>query len=112
MLSYSWAQQSRVTEARNLLQKHGIKCWQDIDGGMKSDIYDSMAEGVTGAALVICFMSQQYQESTNCKLELQFARQTGVPVLPIMCDDPNKWSASGWLGVSQFIIIIRANYSL
>ena len=53
MLSYSWAQQSRVTEARNLLQKHGIKCWQDIDGGMQSDIYDSMAEGVTGAALVI-----------------------------------------------------------
>jgi hypothetical protein len=50
----------------------------DIDGGMKSDIYDSMAEGVQGAACVVCFMTKAYQSSGNCKLELKFAQQSGV----------------------------------
>ena len=26
-----------------------------------------MAEGVSGAAVVICFMTQAYQDSTNCE---------------------------------------------
>ena len=99
MLSYSWGVQKRVTEVRKLLQQSGVKCWMDIDGGMQRDIFDSMAEGVTGAAVVLCFMSQDYQDSENCKLELKFARQTGVPIVPIMCENPDQWSASGWLGV-------------
>ena len=57
--------------------------WMDIDGGMKSDIYDSMAEGVQGAACVLCFMTQAYQDSANCKLELKFAQQSGVPIIPV-----------------------------
>ena len=44
---------------------------QDIDGGMNVDIYDSMATAVDGAAVVITFMSQRYQDSVNCKLELK-----------------------------------------
>eukprot|EP01048_Picozoa_sp_COSAG05_P011211 COSAG05_NODE_1042_length_6066_cov_2.922742_3_plen_63_part_00 len=35
------------------------------------DIYDSMATAVDGAAVVITFMSQRYQDSVNCKLELK-----------------------------------------
>jgi hypothetical protein len=42
----------------------------DIDGGMKTDIYDSMADGVKNAACIVCFMSQAYQDSANCALEL------------------------------------------
>ena len=49
---------------------------------MKSDIYDSMAEGVAGAACVICFMTQAYQDSSNCKLELKFAQQSGKLIVP------------------------------
>lgn len=71
--------------------------WMDIDGGMKSDIYDSMAEGVQGAACVICFMTQAYQDSSNCKLELKFAQQSGVPIIPVMMA-PN-FSAKGWLAI-------------
>ena len=46
---------------------------QDIDGGMNVDIYDSMATAVDGAAVVITFMSQRYQDSVNCKLELKLS---------------------------------------
>ena len=76
--------QDVVTRARKELQARGVKCWMDIDGGMQTDIYDSMAEGVQGAACVLCFMSKKYQQSENCKLELKFARQTGVPIVPVM----------------------------
>jgi cytochrome c-type biogenesis protein CcmH/NrfF len=37
---------------------------------MQVDIYDSMAQGVSKAAVVIAFMSQRYQDSENCRLEL------------------------------------------
>jgi hypothetical protein len=94
----------QVTKARRLLQARGVKCWMDIaqedGGGMQRDIYDSMAAAVQGAAVVICFMSRQYQLSPNCKLELKFAMQTGVPIVPVMLEDPaSGWKAGDWLGV-------------
>ena len=48
---------------------------------MKADIYDSMAEGVTNAACLVCFMTQAYQDSANCALELKFAKQSGIPIV-------------------------------
>lgn len=41
---------------------------------MKADIYDSMAEGVSNAACLVVFMTQAYQDSANCALELKFAK--------------------------------------
>eukprot|EP01045_Picozoa_sp_COSAG04_P031121 COSAG04_NODE_5644_length_1542_cov_0.813583_2_plen_220_part_01 len=67
-------------------------------GGMVGDIYGSMAEGVSNASCVICFMSQQYQDSDNCRLELQFAKQSGVPIVPVMLAG-SGWRPSGWLGL-------------
>ena len=72
MFSYQWDVQEAVKKAREGLAAEGVPCWMDIDGGMKSDIFDSMAEGVSNAACVICFMSQKYQDSDNCALELKF----------------------------------------
>ena len=53
----------------------GFLTWMDIDGGMRRNVYDSMAEGVTGAGCVVAFMSAEYERSENCRLELQFAKQ-------------------------------------
>ena len=116
--------QATVLEALRALQARGVTCWMDIDGGMSRDIYDSMAEGVQGAAVVICFMSKKYQSSEkyahkqsfldqssagklflkkcdySCKLELKFARQTGVPIVPVMMENRAAgWKPSDWLGV-------------
>ena len=41
---------------------------------MKADIFSSMAEGVSGSACLVCFMTQAYQDSKNCALELKFVR--------------------------------------
>jgi hypothetical protein len=56
-----------------------------------------MAEGVQGAACIVCFMTQAYQDSVNCKLELKFAQQSGVPIVPVMMQ-PN-FTAKKWLGI-------------
>jgi hypothetical protein len=88
----------QVTAVHDLLTKLGLNCWMDIHGGMGSDVYDSMAEGVSNARVVVCFMSQKYQDSENCMLEVKFAKQSGVPILPCMMEG-GGWRASGWLGL-------------
>ena len=99
MISYQWDDQDRVIAARETLVRLGVPCWMDIDGGMQQDIYESMAEGVENAACVVCFLSQKYQSSENCKLELKFAKQSGVPIVPVMVESTQGWRPSGWLGI-------------
>jgi hypothetical protein len=62
------------------------------------DIYESMAAGVSNASMVVCFMSQKYHESANCMLEAKFARQSGIPIVPVVMQG-GGWQASGWLGL-------------
>jgi hypothetical protein len=97
MFSYQWDCQEEVKAVHALMQKKKIPVWMDVSGGMAADIYDSMAEGVKHAAVIICFMSQQYEDSKNCALELKFAAQTGVPIVPAMMSP--DFTASGWLGI-------------
>eukprot|EP01052_Picozoa_sp_SAG31_P023141 SAG31_NODE_1886_length_6989_cov_6.914514_2_plen_52_part_00 len=42
-------------------------------GGMQQNIYDSMAEGVTNADCIVCFMNKSYEESEKyiCSLCLR-----------------------------------------
>ena len=42
----------------------------DVDGGMQRDIFESMAEGVEGAACIVAFLSQSYQDSDNVSSQL------------------------------------------
>ena len=66
----------------------------DVSGGMGSDIYDSMAEGVQGACCIVAFLTQQYQDSANCKLELQFAEQSGVQICAVSHSGAGFWTSS------------------
>ena len=56
-----------------------------------------MAQGVSKAAVVIAFIDQRFQDSENCKLELNFAKQSKVPIVVVKMQD--KWRASEWLGI-------------
>ena len=98
MLSYQWDHQAQVKRVYDTLTKLGVKVWMDISGGMSSDIYESMAAGVSNASAVVCFMSQKYQESENCMLEVKFAKQSGVGMIPVMMEG-GGWRPSGWLGL-------------
>ena len=56
-----------------------------------------MAEGVDGCKAIVCFMTQKYQESKNCKRELTYADQQDKEIIPCMAQDDYK--AQGWLGI-------------
>jgi hypothetical protein len=97
MLSYQWDAQETVVRVRDALRGRGVPTWIDIDGGMQSDVYDSMAEGVSKSAAVVAFMNQKYQDSSNCKLELKFAASQQIPIVPVVLE--SGWRASAWLGI-------------
>ena len=77
---------------------------------MKADLLESMSEGVETASVVIAFCTKSYQLSPNCQMELKYANDQKIPILPIICDksytqqqtgtsvkNPAKWPSS-WLG--------------
>ena len=70
----------------------------DVKSGMGADIYEGMANAVSNACVVVCFMSEKYQQSANCMLEVKFAKQSGVGMIPVMMEG-SGWRPSGWLGL-------------
>ncbi|CAF0889773.1 unnamed protein product [Adineta ricciae] len=98
MLSYNWNSQTIVSQIYQILKDESIPIWFDIQGDMKQNIYDSMADGIENAAVVCCFLTPDYQKSENCKLELQYAKKRGKRIIPCMLGD-KSWKPSSWLGL-------------
>lgn len=61
-----------------------------------------MAEGVQDSVVLICFLSEAYQKSANCKKELTYAMQLKKPIIPILLptQDNIRWTPSDWLGLT------------
>ncbi|CAH1775336.1 unnamed protein product [Owenia fusiformis] len=98
MLSYQWDKQKMVEQVFNGLMANGIPAWMDIkEGGMSGNINDSMAHGVDNAIAVICFMSPKYQESKNCKKELNYTDSLDKTIIP--CMTQRGFKATQWLGI-------------
>lgn len=69
-----------------------------------------MGEGLFGAALVVCLLTQKYDKSINCKRECEVAAcmiedsydqlwltlflAKNIKIIPMMCE---KFERSGWL---------------
>ena len=58
---------------------------------------EAMALAVENADVMLIGVSRQYKESTNCRLEAQYAMQREVPTIPLMLAD--GYRADGWLGM-------------
>ena len=58
-----------------------------------------MAVGVENASIVCCFMTPHYQESVNCKLELEYAQSRCKRIIPCMLGKKTETFPSGWLGI-------------
>jgi len=56
-----------------------------------------LAIGVENAAVICCFLTPEYQDSIECKIELQYAQKRSIKIIPCMLVDPNIWKPSGWL---------------
>ncbi|CAF3415427.1 unnamed protein product, partial [Rotaria socialis] len=60
-----------------------------------------MGEAVENASAICCFMTPEYENSTNCQLELKRGQDLGKRIIACMVGDKNdrKWKPSGWLGL-------------
>ncbi|CAF3704290.1 unnamed protein product [Rotaria socialis] len=58
-----------------------------------------MNSTVDAAEIVCCFMTPEYQDSINCKNELQYAREKKKHIIPCMIGDKQnkQWKPTDWL---------------
>ena len=109
-LSYQWNSQKLVKQVHDYLTKGcKIQVWMDNQGGIKTTVMECVAKGVQEAAVVVCFCTKDYQKSENCRIELNYAQELGISIIPVICDenytrrqkagdiDASKWPCD-WLG--------------
>ncbi|CAF1361288.1 unnamed protein product [Adineta steineri] len=98
MLSYQWDKKSTVLEIYDNLSAQGYAVWMDVKGGMRENLQVSMADGVENSCAVVCFLTQAYQDSKNCRKEFTYAEELGKTIIPVYME--SKWKPSSWLGVN------------
>lgn len=81
MLSYQWDIQKFVRDMYMELDLKTFKTWMDVWGGMQGNINEAMATAVENSTMMISFLTEKYQKSINCNLELQYAKQCGLPII-------------------------------
>lgn len=95
-ISYSWAQADKVRAIAQTLKQMDYDVWLDVDQ-MTGDTLERMADGIDAADVVLCGISTQYKESTNCRLEGQYAQCQRKLIIPLMLEE--NYRPKGWLGI-------------
>jgi hypothetical protein len=96
MVSYNWDHQEVILRVVGSLQSRGYLVWVDTEQ-MKGATVDTMALAVEGSAVVLLGVSRAYKESSNCRMEAQYALQKKKPLVPLMLVE--GYEADGWLGL-------------
>lgn len=86
-LSYSHKDMPQALEIVETLQQAGYRVWYDegIDPGTEWD--ENVARHVRGCDYFVALLSAQYLESSNCKDELNFARELEKPRLLVYLEN-------------------------
>ena len=75
----------------------------DTAGGIQGSVSGLMADAVENAAIIIPFMTEQYQNSKSCNKEIEYANDLEVSIVPIRAQkktsDGEPYSARGKLGI-------------
>ena len=74
MLSYNWDHKVPIQRLNLALKARGYSVWIDTEK-MQGSTVEAMSEAVEDAAVMCYGISQAYKESTNCRLEAQYAFQ-------------------------------------
>ena len=96
MASYNWDHQDVILRVVGSLQSRGYLVWVDTEQ-MKGAAVDTMALAVEGSAVVLIGASRAYKESSNCRMEAQYALQKKKQIVPLMLTQ--GYEADGWLGL-------------
>jgi len=96
MLSYNWGHQDVIKRLNTALKARSYNVWIDIEK-MQGSTVEAMSEAVEECAVMCYGISQAYKESTNCRMEAQYAHQQQKDMVPLMMED--GYRAKGWLGM-------------
>eukprot|EP01046_Picozoa_sp_COSAG06_P031864 COSAG06_NODE_3138_length_5802_cov_15.311766_3_plen_889_part_01 len=96
MASYNWDHQDVILRVVASLQSRGYLVWVDTEQ-MKGATVDTMALAVEGSVVVLIGVSRAYKESSNCRMEAQYALQKKKALVPLMMTE--GYEADGWLGL-------------
>ena len=95
MLSYCWNDQSTVLKLKEILDKHDIPYWIDVEN-MQGDVIDCMADAVESSTIILCCVSTSYFKSGPCRQEATFASSLKKHIIPVRIED---FQFRGWMGV-------------
>ncbi|CAG2243082.1 unnamed protein product [Mytilus edulis] len=106
-LSYQWGHQDEVKLIRNHLQMAGYECWMDIGqmgGGDK--LFEKIDNGIRGAKVIICCVSEKYAKSPNCNREVNLSVNLGKPMIPLLMEKM-AWPPKGSMGpiFSEYLFV-------
>lgn len=96
MLSYQWDSQDVVKIVFDRLEEMGFDAWMDIDD-MSGNINEAMAAAVESSLVVVPFLTEKYQNSKNCKKELNYSDVMNKDIVPCMAQ--HSYRATGLLGL-------------
>ena len=96
MLSYNWDHQPTIKRINNALKARDYAVWIDVEK-MQGSTVEAMSAAVEDCAVMCYGISQAYKESTNCRMEAQYAFQQQKDMVPLMMVE--GYSANGWLGM-------------
>ena len=99
-ISYQWDIKDQVAELCNKLEEDFI-IWRD-DTSMRHNnqtLNEQLAIAIKKSKIVICFLTQKYYMSTNCKREIQFASEINKKIIVIFVErlDIEKLEGIGFL---------------
>ncbi|OWF40847.1 hypothetical protein KP79_PYT09249 [Mizuhopecten yessoensis] len=106
-LSYQWGHQNEVKLLRQHLLMAGYECWLDIGqmgGGDK--LFEKIDNGIRGAKVIICCVSEKYAKSPNCNREVNLSVNLGKPMIPLLMEKMG-WPPQGSMGpiFSEYLFV-------
>ncbi|ORY36987.1 WD40 repeat-like protein [Rhizoclosmatium globosum] len=90
-ISYCWADMNIVelfyAELKTSFPQ--LKVWKDNKGGMTSDVYTAMPQGISTSKIVMAFFSEAYFKSENCNREIKYAADLKKNIMPVHLSNDN-----------------------
>lgn len=111
MISYSHDNNTFCSQIFDLLNTHNdnFHIWIDrthCQGAV--DLWESIADGMEKASIILCLLSNQYFQSKSCRQEFIYAADSlKRRIIPVLIEN---FEPKGWLGKtfhpSNFLIIV------
>ena len=97
MISYEERDEYKCMKLSKMLKEAGHKTWLKGEN-VSNNIIDGIASAIENALLVLVCYTDEYRESTLCRLEAEYAAICDKPIIPIQMKDYCVIDLNSWLG--------------